>query len=171
MQNVAWVTSVALMAGVAGVFVMVAISARSTADYKIVVEKGYRLRKIVFGVLVTTGVVACAGTLGRLPYAQAAQEDTHQIVNALGYQWYWELSQETVKRGQPVEFRVTATDVTHGFAIYDADLNLVTQTQAMPGYINTLHHTFDRPGTYKVLCLEYCGLSHHGMIAELTVSD
>ncbi len=171
MQDVVWTTSVILMSAIAGVFVITALSAKSIADYAGVVDKGYRLRKIFFGVLVVTAVVACAGTLGRLPYAQAAQGDGRQTVNAIGYQWYWELSRDTVKRGQPVEFRVTAADVTHGFAVYDADLKLVTQTQATPGYTNILQHTFDRPGTYKILCLEYCGLSHHGMMAQLTVSD
>jgi len=45
----------------------------------------------------------------------------------------------------------------------------VAQTQAMPGYTNVLRHTFKDPGNYKILCLEYCGLVHHGMMSELTV--
>jgi cytochrome c oxidase subunit 2 len=45
----------------------------------------------------------------------------------------------------------------------------VAQTQSMPGYTNVLRHTFDEPGTYKILCLEYCGLGHHEMSAEINV--
>jgi hypothetical protein len=66
----------------------------------------------------------------------------------------------TVAGGMPVEFRVTTLDVNHGFSLYAPDGHLVAQTQAMPGYMNRLRITFDQPGTYTVLCLEFCGMSH-----------
>ena len=93
------------------------------------------------------------------------------MVNATGAQWYWDLDREEVVAGQPVEFRVTSTDVNHGFGLYDGAGRLVAQTQAMPGYVNRLNHVFEMPGTYRVLCLEYCGLAHHDMKAELVVTE
>ena len=39
----------------------------------------------------------------------------------------------------------------------------------MPGVTNRLVHTFTQPGKYRILCLEYCGLAHHGMILEFDV--
>jgi cytochrome c oxidase subunit 2 len=87
----------------------------------------------------------------------------------VGYQWRWELSRTEVIAGQPVEFRITSADVNHGFGIYDTNLRLVAQTQAMPGYTNTLRHTFDAEGTYRILCMEYCGLAHHNMVTEIKV--
>jgi cytochrome c oxidase subunit 2 len=39
----------------------------------------------------------------------------------------------------------------------------------MPGITNRLVYTFPRPGKYRVLCLEYCGLVHHGMSVEFDV--
>jgi cytochrome c oxidase subunit 2 len=39
----------------------------------------------------------------------------------------------------------------------------------MPGYINQVRYTFTKPGRYRVLCLEYCGLVHHDMTANLRV--
>ncbi len=72
--------------------------------------------------------------------------------------------------GRPVEFRVTAGDVNHGMGVYDETLRLLVQVQAMPGFTNRLVYTFAEPGTYRLLCLEYCGLAHHGMIAELKVT-
>lgn len=68
-------------------------------------------------------------------------------------------------------FRGTRSDVNHGFGICDAAGTLVAQTQAMPGYVNRLTHVFAVPGTYQVLCLEYCGLVHHNMIAEINVTE
>jgi cytochrome c oxidase subunit 2 len=79
------------------------------------------------------------------------------------------LSSNRFTAGVPVEFRVTSADVNHGFAIYGPDDRIVTQTQAMPGFTNRLVHTFAAPGRYRVLCLEYCGLAHHGMLAEFEV--
>jgi cytochrome c oxidase subunit 2 len=79
------------------------------------------------------------------------------------------LSSDTVERGKEVEFQVTSDDVNHGFAIYRNKTKLITQTQAMPGFVNKLRVTFDEPGEYEVMCLEYCGLSHHAMNATIYV--
>jgi cytochrome c oxidase subunit 2 len=69
-----------------------------------------------------------------------------------------------------VEIRVSTSDVNHGFGLYDAGNRLVAQTQAMPGYTNVIRHRFTGAGTYRVLCLEYCGLGHHTMTAQLVVN-
>jgi cytochrome c oxidase subunit 2 len=50
-------------------------------------------------------------------------------------------------------------------------MRIVAQTQAMPGYTNILRYTFSQPGTYQVLCLEFCGLAHHDMKAEIAVAQ
>jgi cytochrome c oxidase subunit 2 len=39
----------------------------------------------------------------------------------------------------------------------------------MPGYVNKLQVRFAEPGEYEILCLEYCGLAHHGMRATVKV--
>lgn len=168
MQNAAWVTSVTLMSAIALVFVWVAASTRRPADYGPIVVAAYRLRKVLFLALAAVIVVANVTTVQYLPYAHASGS-APQRIEAVGLQWQWTLSAHEVEAGRPVEFHVKASDVTHGFAIYDANLNLVTQTQAMPGYTNVLHHTFAEAGLYRVLCLEYCGVGHHAMMAELTV--
>jgi cytochrome c oxidase subunit 2 len=90
-------------------------------------------------------------------------------VQAIGHQWYWELSRTEFPVGKQVEFQVGSADVNHGFAIYGPDMKIVTQTQAMPGVTNVLRYTFEQPGTYKILCLEYCGVAHHTMMTELHV--
>jgi hypothetical protein len=65
--------------------------------------------------------------------------------------------------------QVTAEDVNHGFAIYQGKSRIIAQAQAMPGYVNKLQVRFAEPGDYEVLCLEYCGLAHHGMRATIKV--
>ncbi len=128
-----------------------------------------------FIALLVLGVPILFGTLvfTSLPYASATVSTAkeYQIVHAIGHQWRWELDNTRLKAGQPAEFRVASGDVNHGFGIYDSSLHLLTQIQTMPGYTNIMRYTFQAPGTYKVMCLEYCGLAHHGMLAELTVTE
>lgn len=77
---------------------------------------------------------------------------------------------ESVPAGALIEFRVSTLDVTHGFSLYDPRGQLLTQTQAMPGYVNRLRVRLREPGTYIILCMEYCGLAHHGMRGAFQVT-
>ncbi len=173
MQSIAWQLSLVLMALVAFGFAFVAIrSGRREDDYAPLQKRAYRLRTRLFWIVVLAFGPAMIYTLFELPYGASRASPGSgpaQVVEATGHQWRWELSRDRVAAGQPVEFRVTSADVNHSFGIYDADLRLVAQTQAMPGYTNTLRHTFREEGTYRILCMEYCGLAHHNMLAEIHV--
>jgi len=61
--------------------------------------------------------------------------------------------------GRPVRFRVTSPDVLHGFQIVGTNVNVTVA----PGYVSEVSATFSRPGTYLIVCNEYCGLGHHLM--------
>lgn len=150
------------------VFLRVRLQRGDGENYGPVQGRAYRIRAVFFWVLILVGLPISLWLLRAMPYASAAAGA--QVVNATGAQWYWDLDREEVEAGKPVTFNVASTDVNHGFGVYDANGQLVAQVQAMPGYINRLTHTFDAPGTYRVLCLEYCGLAHHDMIAEITVT-
>lgn len=175
LQDIVWIISLALMAvvGLGWGFALLNSGAREE-NYAPLQQRAYRLRARLFWGLVAVFGVPMVLTLSDLPYdavrsAQAGGEA--QVVDATAYMWRWELSEERLEAGRPVEFRVRSADINHGFAIYDEELKIVAQVQAMPGLTNTLRHTFTRPGTYRVLCLEYCGLGHHNMFAEFTVEE
>jgi cytochrome c oxidase subunit 2 len=168
-QTVAAVLTLLAILALGAVFLRVRWLAHDGRDYAPVQGTAYRIRTIVFWVLVLVGLPISILLFRENPYS--AQAAAPQVVNATGYQWYWDLDRSEVTAGTPVEFRVTSADVNHGFGIYDAGGTLVAQTQAMPGYVNRLIHVFDAPGTYDVLCLEYCGLVHHNMIAEIVVNE
>jgi cytochrome c oxidase subunit 2 len=128
------------------------------------------LRKWLFVALLVIFIGASYATLHRFPIPlQHEPLQASQVVNVIGHQWYWEMSATQVETGAPTEFRVTSADVNHDFAIYAPDGRIVVQTQAMPGFVNKILYTFDKPGTYKIRCLEYCGLGHDVMAADLTV--
>lgn len=73
----------------------------------------------------------------------------------------------TVPAGVPVTFRITSSDVVHGFQIVGTNGN----TMVVPGYISQFTTQFDTPGEYLIVCNEYCGVGHHVMYATLTVED
>ena len=153
--------------------------ARSTSQHRDVdYARANRLRLLFLvslGVILLTFLVL---TLPHLPYSVDASAP-ERVVLAVGKQYAWSLTENTaptlanwdtafsptvaVPRGAVVEFRVTTLDVNHGFSLYAPDGTLLAQTQAMPGYVNRLRVAFDKPGTYTVLCLEFCGMSHHRM--------
>jgi cytochrome c oxidase subunit II len=154
-------------------FAFVYGESKRTSKYGAIQEKGYTIRKYYFIGLVAVMGIATYLTLDDLPYhsahAKETASDETKVVEVVGLQYYWEMSEESFTVGDKVEFKVTAKDVTHGFGLYDGNLELVAQTQAMPEYENSVYYTFEKPGTYKILCLEYCSVGHHVMIKEIIV--
>ena len=171
-QETVWFISLLLMAVIAAVFVYVAVnSSRTVQDYAAVQARALSFRARLFWLLLVVGAIIFFATTRVLPYAS-----THGVlaadaveIDAVGRQWFWELSQNEVEAGATVIFNVTTEDVNHGMGIYDSELRLLAQTQAMPGYENKLQFTFNEPGEYKLMCLEYCGLAHHSMIIPFIV--
>lgn len=171
LQTEVWYITLAGIGLVSLAFIYAIAGARSPApDATQVQKKAYAIRRWWFLALLVLGVGVSWASLKEFPIAdQQGRLASAQVVNAVGRQWSWELSQNRFTAGVPVEFHVTSADVNHGFAIYGPDDRIVTQTQAMPGFTNRLVHTFSRPGKYRVLCLEYCGIAHHGMMAEFEI--
>jgi cytochrome c oxidase subunit II len=169
MQNLAWVLSLILMAAVAAVFLWVAAGASRAADPG--AGRAARWRSNLFWVAILAGILIMFGTLWEWPIAghATAAPKPDVVIRATAHQWRWQLDRDTVRVGQLVEFEVTASDVNHGMAIYQNKTRMVAQAQAMPGYVNKLQVRFTEPGDYEVLCLEYCGLAHHGMRALIKV--
>ena len=174
-QNVVWAVSIVLMGALAALFAWVALGANvALANYGPIVASAYRLRSWLFGLAVIVLVIANYETLGHLPYVSSLAEPSSravQPVEAVAEQWAWSITPDAFHVGQTAEFRVTSKDVNHGFALYDPQMRIVAEVQAMPGYTNVLRYTFREPGVYRVLCLEYCGVAHHEMTADIKVTD
>ena len=169
-----WVISLAGMGLVAAGFIFVIWQARAPAASDEAKAKSahnaHRLQGGIFGALLLVFFVGSWATLRNYPIpSQHGAIDAQQVVNVVGRMWSWQIDPATVQVNQSVEFRVTSVDVNHGFAIYAPDGRIVTQTQAMPGYINKVLYTFTKPGTYTVQCLEYCGIGHVPMASSIQV--
>ena len=85
--------------------------------------------------------------------------------------WSYDISEQTFETNRPIRFSAKSLDTMHSFAVYHPDGRMLFTMMLMPGMDDptSLIYTFADPGTYTVRCLEYCGLSHHDMLDELTV--
>lgn len=66
---------------------------------------------------------------------------------------------------RPVDLRLNAQDVIHGFAVPEMRL----KQNAVPGQTIHLHFTPTTTGTYAILCTQLCGSGHYRMQANLRV--
>jgi len=105
--------------------------------------------------------------------AQAAASGLDiQNVDVTAQSWSYQISDRQFEVGRPVRFSVKSVDTMHGFAVYHPDGRMLFTMMLMPGMEqSSIIHTFTEPGTYKVRCLEYCGIAHHLMKDELIVAD
>jgi cytochrome c oxidase subunit II len=120
-------------------------------------------------VVVALGVLLFA-TIFSVPYGKTDAEAGAQRVAVTGQQFGWAVQPAEVEAGREVQFELVSRDVQHGFGVYDGT-ELVFQVQVpAKGEPRQLYtHTFDEPGTYDILCLEFCGAQHHAMRGSLRV--
>lgn len=67
--------------------------------------------------------------------------------------------------GAKVTFYVTSKDIQHGFRVQGTNVNMMV----LPGQVSKLSATFNTPGTYQIICHEYCGAAHQTMFGEIIV--
>ena len=79
--------------------------------------------------------------------------------------WSFLPSEIRVPQGATVTFYLTSQDVQHGFIVEGTNINMMV----LPGQVSKLTATFDEPGTFNIICHEYCGIGHHNMFAQLIV--
>ncbi|MEP1587440.1 MAG: cytochrome C oxidase subunit I [Tateyamaria sp.] len=124
--------------------------------------------RMIWG-LVVFGVIVSVASLREWPHTSAGSDA--MVVKISSGQWWWDTDTTEIPLGQQIEFHVTSEDVNHGLGIYDSNMRLVVQVQAMPTYTNKVVHTFDTPGSYRILCMEFCGIAHHDMVSEFEVLE
>lgn len=64
-----------------------------------------------------------------------------------------------------VRFHLTSPDVLHGLEVVGTNIN----SMAIPGQVATFTTIFPDPGTYGLICHEYCGAAHHTMQGQIEV--
>jgi len=107
--------------------------------------------------------------------------DTHKhppanamTIEAIGRQWMWkfqhpggqaEINNLHVPTGDPVVINMISQDVIH--SLYIPAMRI--QMETLPGRYTQLWFKADKPGSYNLLCSEFCGTDHSKMVGILTV--
>ena len=122
---------------------------------------------IAMPLLVLLGVFALTVTDIRALEAPPSKEVAAILIN--GHRWWWEVeypdlgittaNQIYVPVGQAVKIELTSNDVIHSFWVPQ----LQFKRDLIPGQTNTVWLQADKPGVYRGLCAEYCGLQHAQM--------
>jgi cytochrome c oxidase subunit 2 len=83
---------------------------------------------------------------------------------AARYTFYPEL---VLKAGHEYRINLSAADTLHGFSIVGGGQNL--NLEVAPNHVFGATFRPAKPGTYLIVCNEYCGLGHHGMSGRIIV--
>jgi cytochrome c oxidase subunit II len=110
-------------------------------------------------------------TIWFTPYGQGGTKSGDFVVRVNARQFFWRVVPDTMPANREIQFRLTSSDVNHGFGIYGPDQHFVAQVQIVPGKTQVLVHTFTKPGHYRILCLEFCGFGHALMQGTFTVTS
>jgi len=115
--------------------------------------------------------IVLAGTMVQIPYWTARNTGkTPQRINIVGRQFAWTVSPVRVRAGLKTRVVVRSADVSHGVGVYDPDKVMIKQVNVSPGVTQEFIITFDKPGIYKLRCMEFCGVDHHLMQNTLEVT-
>jgi cytochrome c oxidase subunit 2 len=106
-------------------------------------------------------------------YVMGANLHNAVTIQVTGHQWWWELTyldshpdhtivtanEIHVPLGQRVAIVTKSADVIHSFW----SPSIGGKRDLIPGYSTAFTFTVDRPGTYRGMCAEFCGLQHAHM--------
>lgn len=115
---------------------------------------------------VVIGFFCYAAWLFFVPHGSAAADAL--TIDVVGKQWMWkfqhpegqrEIDDLHVPAGQTVTLVMTSQDVIHD--LYLPELRI--KQDVLPGRYTRLTFTADRPGEYRLLCSQFCGLDHAAM--------
>lgn len=96
--------------------------------------------------------------------------DTDVYIAAM--QWQWLGTPVVLETGTEYDFHLSSLDVQHGFSIRpEHTLSMHMNFQILPGYEWVLPMEFDEPGTYHVICNEFCGVGHRSMHGTVEVVE
>jgi len=110
-------------------------------------------------------------TPGASPWGDPVEERVRELAPnkyeayILAQTWVFLPNKITIPQGASLTLYVTSKDVQHGFNIQGTNVNMMV----IPGQVSSLTATFDKPGTYHIVCNEYCGVGHQTMYATIEV--
>lgn len=96
--------------------------------------------------------------------------DEEVFIGAMRYNW--DGLPVVLEAGREYDVHLSSYDVQHGFSIRPEEtLSKQINLQVLPGTEWVVPMSFDEPGTYHVMCNEFCGQGHRTMHGTLVVEE
>jgi cytochrome c oxidase subunit II len=89
-----------------------------------------------------------------------------RVIEVVAKKFTFEPSKVEVTEGERIRLLVRSADGVHGIEIKKVDINKIVPREGTPVEIDFVAPA---PGTYEVLCSEYCGDGHEAMTGTLVV--
>jgi cytochrome c oxidase subunit 2 len=174
-SNTAWVITIAYsIASIIGVAIALIVFRSTRVGFRVRTASRASLerREGYWGIAVVAFLVVVLGsTIFEIPYWKDNSNDkTAQTIEITARQFAWTVNPPRVKAGVKTRIELHAADVNHALGVYDPDDTLIKQVNVLPGVTQTFVITFKKAGTYKLRCLEFCGVDHHLMENDLQVT-
>jgi cytochrome c oxidase subunit 2 len=109
-------------------------------------------------------------------FAAYRAPDDATVVYGVGKQWMWKFQHEEGQReinelhvpvGRPVKVLLTSEDVIHSFYVPEFRVHM----DVLPARYTSVWFQATEPGTYRLVCSQYCGTNHAGMIGTVHAMD
>lgn len=111
---------------------------------------------------------ACANTTATPAEKGTTPSGELKEFNVVAYQYGFEPSTISVKKGDKVKITFTSRDVGHGVFIPDFE---VATPAFNKGQSQTIEFVADKSGTYEYFCSVYCGADHPNMRGQIVVTE
>ena len=165
-ETIAWVLFIGGGLILAGVMLLLARSLKRESG-----SVNVRLWVIGGGLVFPGAVLAAlfAWTLPMTPSWKPVPAPGALVVRVTGHMWWWDVqygdagvrtaNEIRIPVGRPVFLALDSADVIHSFWVPQ----LAGKLDMVPGRLQHLQLTADRPGTYRGQCAEFCGEQHANM--------
>jgi cytochrome c oxidase subunit II len=85
-------------------------------------------------------------------------------VYLIAKQFFW-FPTLKLRAGETYRLHISSVDFQHGFSLQPMNMNF----QVVPGYDHVLTIKPQAPGTYPIVCNEFCGVGHQSMVGKIIV--
>lgn len=93
-------------------------------------------------------------------------------VYVAGMRFIWDGLPVALEAGKEYDIHLSSYDVQHGFSVRpEESLSKQINLQVFPESEWVVPMTFDEPGTYHVICNEFCGNGHNSMHGKFYVTE
>jgi len=144
-------------------------------------ESAVRPGRWIIGLGIVFPVAVLAALMGYSQWRSAALRDDPPpgalIISITGHMWWWEVrysdpsggadivlaNELRIPTGRPIWLGLTSADVIHSVWLP----SLAGKMDTVPGRVNRLVFSADKPGVYRGQCAEFCGEQHARMALHL----